>query len=175
MLNPLSIFGNQDQKDLKIRVSLSVSGDSKDEIYSYMARELRSLNDVLVSENEARFELHVVAIFPQYTTGVKTGGISIATTILDNYAKFFVSAIVSAAFKDKPELKKLADNSIQHLTTFTNIWINTGSLKEMKRVCESIIAQFDTQYLENVRKNIQKIRENITQEVRSLGKNPHSP
>lgn len=140
----------QDKNSDKIHVLLRVSGEEKykDMVYSYLARELRSLNDVVIDDKLARYELYFVVLAPTYKTGEETGGITISTAILDNFNRTFVELMVFNSIKDEPLVKEV----LETLTTFCDLWANTGSIKELKQICESIIADFDTKYLEKLRK-----------------------
>ena len=57
------------------RVKLSVSGSEniKDEVVSYLSRELRALGDVVIVEQDARWELSVIVMELASRGGSKNG------------------------------------------------------------------------------------------------------
>lgn len=143
----------QEVKPKKIHVSLEVTGDNKNIVYSYLTRELRSLNDVVIEDKDGRYELIFVVLEPHYKAGKKTGGIIIATAILDNYYKNVLKIIVAIFVKDKQHQETL-NSSIDSLTSIRTLFVNSGSKDDLKQICEDIITKIDIEYLEEVRKSI---------------------
>ena len=141
----------QEAEPKKIHVSLEVTGDHKNTVYSYLTRELRSLNDVVIEDKGGRYKLIFVVLEPHYETGEGTGGIIIATAILDNYDKNILRIMVVMNVEEK-EIEEMMVSSMDSLTSIRTLFVNSGSKDDLKEICEGIITKIDIEYLEESRK-----------------------
>lgn len=129
------------------RVRLTVAGDEnlKGEVKSYLSRELRSLNDILITDENLDYELRVIAMNAS-TTAQRDVGIILSVTILKPLQAF--RKIVG----DKNE------NYDSDFSIFLIDWLRIGGNSDLRQLCQSIIADFDSDFLEHDRKvNLQKL------------------
>ena len=146
---------SQETNAEKINIHLYVNGDEyyKNQVYSYIARELRLFNDVKIVDEGGRFEIRCLVVRPKYVTGETTGAIFIATAILDNLDKAILKVIMTVHFHESGKvLDEWTESLINKVSTFCTIWINSGPEKGVAEICKSIVTSFDAEYLENVRK-----------------------
>ena len=127
----------------KVNVSVSAEDEfTKSLIESHIKRELRSLKDVdVVPASEAFYFFRLVAIEGRYTTGVKTGSISIASS-------YFRRIQI-------PDFMLNPDHEEAWATLYANTIFTESSLfcqhyptNELERACKNIVATFDQKQLE---------------------------
>jgi len=130
------------------------------EIESYLKRELRSLGDVTVKDS-AIYRLSLVVIEPTFTsTGHKTGDIIISSVFTKLY---FVEKILEYYAPLTFELKRdeISDKIIENILVkdappiayadYINNYVTFDKTDNLRKICEGIIAKFDTDVLEKER------------------------
>lgn len=126
----------------------------KDEMESYIKRELRSLGDVEIVDNPYyQFYLSLIVVEGKNKTGAKTGYIHYASLELmsvDSSPLWQLIFKSSLSPKEKGSLFAKISRSWTSDYAFHFV-INTPS-KEVKQSSEKIVAHFDTQMLEPQRK-----------------------
>ena len=135
-----------DTPKFSAKVSVSVYGEEsiKNSVSSFLIRELRSLGDVEIVDNNHGWELQVVAIETVNAVGNKTG--------------FVLSTLIIVPFHNKEmrELFKPEDQDFGIEITSGLIkypkqhWISLGGLKDLQDRCKRIIADFDSKCLEEI-------------------------
>ena len=140
-------------QDLKFtaRVQIDVSGNEniKGLVGSYLNRELRSLGDVELVEKDPDFFI-AVGVLEIKPTGGRTSGFSLSTVVLHR----FDNRIISSYFKDGYKEAGMALTS--YLYRFPNMWVDIAPRDSLQEICKGIIANFDTQDLEPIRKLYRK-------------------
>lgn len=141
-------------KDIKFHatVGVDVSGNDsvKNRVVSYVGRELRSLGDVTVANDHPDYELSLIVLKTSNIQGFNTGytiGTSVST-------KFYNQYVVQAA---QQKYKKVVSSSTSNLYIFTESYLNTGSPKELRKICRQIVANFDTDVLQKQRDMVDKL------------------
>ena len=130
-------------------VKLKVSADKSIEhlITSYIKRELRSLGDVRIVEKyeDAMWQLELLGIEAEIRGGYQTGVV--------------LTVLILRPFHNQPLLRVLPEEyrhrcniATSGLHYFCNQWLRTGSSEDLRRICEKIVADFDSKYLEESRK-----------------------
>lgn len=78
---------------------------TKAQIESYIKRELRSFEDVIVSEGPTDYTLHLTVLEPKYTsTGLKTGNIIISSVYVEHFSFLeILSYYLPLAYETKGE------------------------------------------------------------------------
>ena len=147
--------------DMRFKVHVSVSSDNqKAFIESHIKRELRALHDVeIVSWDTAEYFLTMVALEGEYTSGRKTGGISIAYCWYERnpVPKDFRNPKPPFNFPDHKSAnainKNFWDRHDKH-NSFTEprLGIRHAPTDELDDVCKRIVAIFDQAALEGTRK-----------------------
>ena len=147
ILSSTSVATAQESELPKFRVKVFVSADENIEgkIKSYINRELRSLGDVELVDDDSEFELEIVAIEQMTESGNKVG-IVLSTVISTKYDNWYLLTLVPASKKEE------LDKQTANLYFFPDHWVKTGPTRSLRKLCNEIVADFDTKHLENIRK-----------------------
>jgi len=155
------------ERSFRVKVVVSAEEKISGKIESYIKRELRSLADVTIVEEETDYEISVVAIEDKLESG-KIVGITLSVVILDcldpllyviPIAKFFGWTLPGetnmTGFREK-----LGDFGLDRPSYILDEhWLRTGSYRALRSICEGIVADFDTEILEGPRKLRQEVGE----------------
>jgi hypothetical protein len=133
------------------RVSVSVSADEKIKglIKGYVSSELRSLGGIVLSDVGPRWVLSIVALEPETKGGLKMG-IILSTIVLEPFDNRYVVSQVS------PKSKEVVSSFTSGLYRYSDHWIHTGALGDLKTLCEKIVADFDSNYIKPVKDSRQR-------------------
>ncbi len=139
---------SQDIPKYSARVKINCSSNSDVmEITSYLTRELRSLNDVSVVENNPDWELSIIVLETITKSGMKIGivfSVVILKPISNEVLKFYLTEVG----KLRPDQVAFIDLAKNDLYNFRGHWIDTGSKDDMRYICQRVVAQFDSGYLD---------------------------
>jgi len=138
------------------RVSLVVTAKEniKDLIESYMGRELRTFRDVVVTNNAPEWKICVVAVELRSRAGYKTG-IAFSVVISEPFNNELVVDMWQQEFRDLGSLLTTG------LSVYEGHWLTLGSTEDVEGLCEGIIADFDSEYLNPARERYQKHMEDL--------------
>lgn len=147
----------------KFRIKLSVSADEsiRGEIVSYVSRELRSLGDVIISDDDPYLVWLVVATEIRSKAGEKTGIVFSSVVLLPYPMEELYSHL------ELYECPKSAINWTKKIFTSFDLldieghWVIVGSPKNIKGLCQSLAADFDHDHLESRRKTRQIISDEL--------------
>jgi hypothetical protein len=146
LLNPVAFASNE-----KFRVKLLVkSAEHSAAVTSYIGRELRSLNDVVMVEEHANYVISILVLQLRNRNGTNAG-IAFSTMILEPYDKSFLLKSLDA--KTKPFVEAHMGEVYRH----PRQWINTGGNEDLQNIAKEIVADFDGQILEADRKLFREI------------------
>jgi len=131
------------------RVRVEVSGDAniKPLVTSYINRELRTLNDVKIMDNDPGWLLSIVAI-ETYTKGGDKIGVALSVVVLKLVTSLFAKKIPLALVGMVPELY-----------LFHTHILYTDSTNNLQRTCKRIVADFDSEQLETARRVLREANE----------------
>jgi hypothetical protein len=144
------------------RVSVSVTADNlnvKNEIESNISRELRSLGDIIVTHDQPGWLLSIVAKETTNQRGDKTG-YAISTTVLEPFQRKYMLDAVNVDDKTKDLLFKGTAN----LYYYINQWISLGGPDDLKNMCNSLVAKFDSENLKpsrDLKQTLEKLKGKI--------------
>lgn len=152
----------------KIKINISANDKIKGELTSYLTRELRELNDVTIVDKKADWVLEILGIDLETKNGYKNG-FCISVIILKPFGNGdLIVAFLQDTTIERTQWSNLA-KAVYSINTNTDVflnaysfcgsWIRTGAPDEMKKVCQGVIADFDSEYLEPERKQWQIINE----------------
>lgn len=152
----------------RVKVSITADDDIKGTVTSYIHRELRSLNDVEIVDSDPEWELMIIAMEAKTTTGHKTGNV-LSVLIL---SKFNNSLLLSISGSNKEIVSELTS----HLYHFPEQWfLRQGPTKNLKDMCDKIVADFDTSCLEESRKSHREMMELLQKSIKAEQMNPKKP
>jgi len=143
---------------IKIRISVIAPKNIKELISSYMTRELRQLGNVAIVDHNPDWHLAVTAVELKNNRGIRTGvalSLIISTPLTDS----FVKPVIKAIEKETSLSRQTEILNTTPLSIIRSNWLRVDSDNEIKKLCQGIVADFDTEYLEVDRKNFQRLRE----------------
>lgn len=143
------------------RVSVVVSADNniKPKVESYIDRELRSLGDVVVTDDNPDWILNIVALESK-TKGGYESGVVLSVVALKSFDKEAVMSTVSARNKG------WVSDAISNLHEFSSHSLRIGAPEELRSICSGIVADFDTKFLQPQRKYWQTVIDDCQKTVR---------
>lgn len=150
IISPKIIFSEQHL--FKVQVEVSGEEGLKNRVYSYFARELRSLGDVTIVNYDPSYVLKVVVIETTLLSGSSVG-YAVSYVLLAPYTKkSFDSFLESAGFNpyDK-KFKAFRDSFDGTVFQFRNHLLQTGSPESLRNICEEFVTRFDAKHLEPAR------------------------
>jgi hypothetical protein len=141
----------RDLSPFSARVSVSVSANEKIKglIKSYISSELRSLGGIVLTDARPRWVLNIVALEPETKGGLKMGVI-LSTVVLEPFDNRYVVNQVS------PKSKEAVSSFTSGLYRYSDHWIHTGASRDLKTICEKIVANFDRNYVKPVKDSRQR-------------------
>ena len=141
----------RDLHPFSARVSVSVSANEKIKglIKGYVSSELRSLGGIVLSDVSPRWVLSIVALEPETKGGLKMG-IILSTVVLEPFDNRYVVSQAS------PKSKEVVSSFTSGLYRYSDHWIHTGALGDVKILCEKIVANFDSIYIKPLKDSRQK-------------------
>ena len=137
---------------LRVAVNVSAKGNIKNLITSYVTRELRSLSDVVIVENNPQWELNIVAVEIRTKGGKKTG-VAFSTVVLEPFNNQMLTTMIQEKYKD------IGSSLTSNLYEFQAQWLQVGSESDIRSICSGIVADFDGEHLEKRRKLYQQFKE----------------
>ena len=156
---PLDAFC-QDVPKFSKKVKCDVKSDIGNEILSYLNRELRSLDGVIVVDNNPEALLSILAMRTRTRGGVETGvvfSVVIHSILSNDSFKFWLSN----AFHLGDERVKDVQFAKDGLYTFQFHSVYLGANDDVRSICQKIVADFDINYLDQDRKNYQALFDQI--------------
>jgi len=156
------------EKKFNAKVYLNISADDelKNQIYSYLSRELRSLGDVtLVVEDEPDWIIHIIAMKSTNTSGIDMG--VVFSTVIES--RYKITDVIKLIIDNKVEKegwketrpdvdwKKAIDIIIPTVTYIADHMLRVCGPESIKISCQEIVADFDSGYLKNKREEHQKM------------------
>jgi len=138
-------------KALRMPVKITVKGDESvtNSVNKYLKRELESLSDVDIVDNNFRFQLSVLAMEIEFAGFYKTGVVLSSVILIP-----FDNSVL--AYKFRPENKNEGLQLTSHLFLEQDHWLNMGSPGDVEDICKKVVAKFDSQYLQPYRKTLRQ-------------------
>ena len=155
-----TVYGQSDKIPVKVTISANESFHA--EVESYIKRELRALGDVeIVNETRLLKRLDRPLIFRSLSISMikvkNTGGDFKGYAASIMYSVYYDIYILSSdAVKRDMDRNEMSRISEQYPTHFVSI-----SDKDLKGFCEKIVADFDTEVLEDVRNAVQRLKKRL--------------
>jgi hypothetical protein len=121
----------------------------KDLIESYISSGLRNLGGIVVTDVNPRWVLSIVALEPETGGGLKIG-VTLSTVVLEPFDNRYVVSLVS------PKSKQMVSSFTSGLYRYSDHWLHTGAARQLKTMCESIVASFDSNYIKPIKASWQR-------------------
>lgn len=150
LLLSVGFTGAQNNSQLKfvVRIDVAAADDIKDEATSYLKRELRDFEDVIIDDLLHGYVLSVLILEPTYkSSGSKTGNIECAYL---GIKRFPFGDLMSKLPKEQ---HNTVFDATRRLYFYPELFgLQTGWKRtQLKQLCQKIVAEFDTDLLEPYR------------------------
>lgn len=143
-----------------VRIKVDADEEIKLRLLSFLRRELSSLGDVRVLETNPDWELFLVADEIKSGEGNAKSTVNIALLISKPFDNEMFSFLVKEKYKD------LFLSSSENLYELKTQILYTGKLNELRKICERIVIDFDTKFIQQERNEFNITNENL----KTLGK-----
>ena len=186
VLLPNSIFGNEKTEIPKFSTTVQLSIAASDEINnlvnSYLSRELRSLGDVKLVEDDPEWIIDIIACQAKDRTGY-VGGVVFSVVIEKRYrlpVELLLSTVRSAfriTSNDWDKLKEVrqslegAFTEIDNACNFKDLVhhkLRTGNSRDLQSICQEIVADFDAEHLKKQREIFLRAQEVMSKHKQRL-------
>ncbi len=138
-----------ESKNFRVMVDIGADEEIENQVTSYIMRELRALHDVIVvnkDEKEYDYRLFVIV--------VKNNGFVASVTVLNR----FPSEIFFGDYENDDLPSKYSKNYVRANELFYLPHASMHTKWELKKLCEKVIAVFDSQHLEIHREVAREIK-----------------
>jgi len=141
----------QDMQPFSSKVFISVSGEDniKDEVESYISQELISLGDIIVTDKEPDWIIEIIAIEVKTKSGPKSG-VDLSIVLLKPFNNQIIVNLVSK------ESKEWVSSQTSDLYRISRHWIEIGAPEDLRSICNDIVADFNSHYIQPARDLWQK-------------------
>ena len=162
-------------------VKLNITADDeiiKNQLYSYINRELRSLGDVKVVENDPNWTIQIVALQVKNKLQVPTGIAASVVIIKRTYAIDGLSILFKHVYginlqeqmKEKGvDLEKVLKTLTDNLSDIRGHWLHVGNTDDIQRICQRLVANFDAECLKKEREDHQDFMNLLRQSLSERG------
>lgn len=162
---------------VKVKVNVSGDKAIKNLVESYIKRELRELSDVSVVESNADWIIKIIALESMNKAGMKVGVVLstvILKTVVDKDCEITATYLAKLSYQLDQKLKKVPPPAksekygkqiyelsairwnllniamclIDGLYEYKDHKLQVGAPTDLKHICEEIVADFDTTFLE---------------------------
>lgn len=161
LLIPQATFTQESQPKFSCRISLDITADDKikDEISSYISRELRSLGDVVITDADPALKVEIVAL--EVHSGNSSVGYALSVLVSSYLGSLtldrFVTSIASgpSSNEDKQVLRGVYVDYRKIVSHF----VQTGPKSDLALTCKKIVTTIDSDAIEGERKTWQALKD----------------
>ena len=181
----LPAVGNSEKAELPkysttVKLNITAGKEITNEVYSYISRELRSIGDVKLVEDNPDWVIQVVAGQAKNNTG----NIGLAFSVVVERKMYrapmlfeIVKAVLGINPKELKETKYInLEKAIITMTADYNSevrahWLRLDGTEYVQRICKGIVADFDTEHLKIEREMHENEREMYEKNIKKLETN----
>ena len=153
----LPSFAYTQQSDFpkfKVNLVLTADEDISAKISSFIKGEFRSLGDVKIDETAPKWEIHIIATKVRTTQKIVMGIVFSVVVV----QVFDSDSLLEHVYPDRRLLVRIKILNLKKI--FKNQSVYMGTEDDLKRICEDIVANFDSNQLEPIRKLRSRIMTN---------------
>lgn len=166
LVSPGGVVSAQaEQQSFSVRVQVVVQVDNesiKRKIVSYVSRELRSLGDVVVTDHEPRYIIDILALEGAFVSGKPTGTIALSTVLSEPLKETAQGKLLRQVLESKGWewiLVYVKDDNL-----YVTHWVQSGDTKDLRSLCETLVAWMDSQQFETRRRIWQASQDELSKE-----------
>lgn len=166
-----SIYAQSQTPKPTYRVALSVSSEdktAKDEIVSYIARELRSIGDIVIADTGYDFKVSIVHMTVENMAKIQTG--HVLSIVVTSHMTPYEAKLFTKGCEDEGFLSKY----ISVLGFPEKQDIGTTSLEGLEKMCKGTVADIDGSVFEKKRKEHQKFLDSLNKPTPAIS-SPKKP
>jgi hypothetical protein len=136
----------------RVRVTVTADESIKGMVSSYLNRELRSLGDVELVDDNPEYEIRFLAVETKSLSGQKTG---VAFSVITS--EYFDNQSISFTFQ--PKYKEMGLRATAGLEHNLDHRMEMGSTSELEKICKEIVADLDAKTLGESRRSFREMKE----------------
>ena len=140
--------------EFKVNLLLTVDEDISSKISSFIKREFSSLSDVEIDETDPTWEIRIIA-HKTRDTWKRVMGVVFSVVVV---RVFDDDSLLEHVIPDRRLLVRIKILNLKKI--FKNQSVYMGTEDDLKRICEDIVADFDSNQLEPIRKLRSRIMTN---------------
>ncbi len=153
-----SVYAQQNKLTLRVVLDVSVKDEIKNDVISYISRELRSLGDVVIVEGESDPQYKILVIGGIGSSKLKQNlgyafSVVVTRTRKDNaqLAELLIPKCVSKEIKDSLVGFMTSGESLLHYTLLTD--------SDLRRLCSDLVTGIDGDVFNETRRTYQRLRD----------------
>jgi hypothetical protein len=160
-LNGVSNQADPYKWEARVKVECGGSDSSiKNEVLSYINRELRELSGVVVVNSDPEYEISIIPAEPRLENGRSVGyvlSVVITQKVSTSASEFLIDYLLKdKEVEKKAILKRVKEDAAAGVIIFTHVVYTVGK-DSLKSTCKELVASFDVEILEISRKAHQEV------------------
>lgn len=173
----LGLLANSGPLTFRVSIDVAAEPNLQQTMSSYLLRELRSLPNVVIVDSKPTWSLHVVSFETRSVSNMRTG-YALAVAITKPESVESVRPILDMCCAPPGQLRinddswQKAKNLFQEKESLVTLWLRVFGESQVNQECGRIVAEFDSTYLEPLRRSDQETRERIEQYRRQVSSPP---
>lgn len=128
----------------RIKLTVTAGEDIAHEMGQYVSHALSSFPDVRLVQEEAEWTLIVLGVPIQSPNG-KTYGIALSTVVTKTVDQQLQESLRSGPLLDPTSASVTSPAQVE---AFRGTWLRIGARRRMQQLCEQIVAEFNSRYLD---------------------------
>ena len=137
----------------RIKLTVTAGENIAHEMGQYVSDALSSLPDVYLVQEEAEWTLIVLGVAIQSPNG-KTYGIALSAVVTKTVDQQFEDSLRSDPLLDPASASAPSPTQVE---VFRGTWLRIGAHQRMQHLCEQIVADFNSRYLDGQRASHQPL------------------
>jgi hypothetical protein len=138
-----------EKSSIRVKVLFQVDEGMKTTVETLLKKELRALEGVILVDENADFEILVMAMEMSGTQGEKAGA-AFSTVFLRPYSRSGIPELIARQCRDNQEIGPLRQK-LERTQIYSDHFLQVGSSKEIEEICKEIAGYFKKDILEGYR------------------------
>ncbi len=173
----LGLLANSGPITFRVSVDVSAEPNLQQALSSYLLRELRSLPNVVIVDSKPTWSFHVVSFETRSVSNARTGyAVAVAITKPESVESLRpildMCCSPPGQFRISDDSWQKAKSLFEDKESLVTLWLRTFGESQLNEGSSRIVAEFDSAYLEPLRKSDQAMREHIEQYRRQVSSPP---
>jgi hypothetical protein len=138
-----------EKSSIRVKVLFQVDEGMKSSVETILKKELRALDDLILVEEKADFEILVMAMEMPANQGEKPGA-AFSTVFLRPYSRSGIPELIAKQCWEGQEIGSLKQK-LERIQIYSDHFLQVGSQKDIGEICKEIARYFKKDVLEDYR------------------------